>query len=196
MLLFHSIISRATTIDVGDFNVRLITLKDATAIAAYYQRNRDFLQPWEPLREEAFFTEFGWQLRLEQLMKLHKHKMAYYFVIQKKNSDGICGVVNYSNLVRHPFHACHVGYSLDQQCQGKGMMSRALEATNRWMFEDQSFHRIIAAYMPRNAKSAAVLAQCDFVIEGEAKDYLLINGRWEDHVLTARINPDWAPPIS
>ena len=49
--------------------------------------------------------------------------------------------------------------------------------------------------MPRNAKSAAVLNKCGFVIEGEAKDYLLINGKWEDHILTACINEDWTMPV-
>ena len=194
-MLFHSIINRAASIDIGDAIVRLITNKDVAAITAYYQRNRAFLQPWEPLREEAFFTELGWQRRLEQLMQLHKHKMAYYFVIQAKGSDEISGVVNYSNLVRHPFYAAHVGYSLDQDCQGQGLMTRALAAANGWMFEDQQFHRIMAAYMPRNAKSAAVLKSCGFTVEGTAKDYLLINGNWEDHILTALLNEDWTMPV-
>ena len=194
-MLFHSIIRRATTIDIGDCHLRLITEKDVAAITAYYQRNRDYLQPWEPLRDEGFFTEFGWQQRLDQLMKLHKHKLAYYFVIQPKGSDDICGVVNYSNLVRHPFHACHVGYSIDEHYQGAGIMGRAVDAGNRWMFDDQSFHRIIAAYMPRNEKSAAVLRKCGFEVEGTAKDFLLINGRWEDHILTARLNASWRPPL-
>ncbi len=93
---------------VDDLKVRLITTRDAPLIAAYYQRNRAFLQPWEPLREEAFFTEAGWDKRLGQLAELHKHKLAYYFVIVKPDSDDICGVINFSNLVRHPFFACHV----------------------------------------------------------------------------------------
>ncbi|KLV03139.1 ribosomal protein S5-alanine N-acetyltransferase [Photobacterium aphoticum] len=194
--MFHSIIHRSTRIDIGDCYVRLITEKDVAAITAYYQRNRDYLQPWEPLRDEGFFTEYGWDQRLDQILKLHKHKLAYYFVIQPKHSDEICGVVNYSNLVRHPFHACHVGYSIDERYQGLGIMGRALAAANQWMFEDQSFHRIIAAYMPRNEKSAAVLRKCGFEIEGTAKDYLLINGRWEDHILTACLNASWTPPIN
>jgi len=36
--------------------------------------------------------------------------------------------------------------------------------------------------------------RCGFVIEGHAKAYLLINGRWEDHVLVAITNPDWVAP--
>ena len=192
--MFHSIINRSPAIELEDIRVRLISPKDAQQIAAYYQRNRAFLQPWEPLREDAFFTVAGWDRRLIQLAELQKHKLAYYFVLVKKNSDEICGVINYSNLVRHPFYACHVGYSLDEHSQGKGVMRRALDATVEWMFEQQHFHRIMASYMPRNKKSAAVLRATGFEKEGMAKDYLLINGRWEDHILTARINPNWVQP--
>lgn len=200
--MLHSIISRATTIEISDDQggndgkVRLITTKDFSAITRYYQRNRQYLQPWEPVREEAFFTESGWQRRLEQLVQLQKHKMAFYFVIQMHDSDEICGVVNYSNVVRYPFFACHVGYSLDEGYQGRGIMPRALAATNQWMFDDQDMHRIIAAYMPRNGRSAAVLKKCGFTIEGEARDYLMINGQWEDHILTAKINDAWIAPLS
>lgn len=192
--MFQSIIHRSPSLLVDDLNIRLVSHKDAEAIAAYYQRNRVFLQPWEPLREEGFFTVAGWEKRLSQLAELHKHKLAYYFVITRESSHQICGVINYSNLVRHPFYACHVGYSLDEACQGQGMMRKALSATVAWMFDEESFHRVMAAYMPRNHKSAAVLNDAGFGIEGEAKDYLLINGRWEDHILTAKINPDWRPP--
>lgn len=192
--MFHSILNRSPAIEIDDIKVRLITSKDAYRITAYYQRNRAFLQPWEPLREEAFFTVAGWEKRLSQLAELHKHKLAYYFVLVRKGSDEICGVINFSNLVRHPFYACHVGYSLDEHCQGQGIMRRALDAAVEWMFEEQHFHRVMAAYMPRNEKSAAVLRAAGFEKEGHAKDYLLINGRWEDHILTARTNPDWVQP--
>jgi [ribosomal protein S5]-alanine N-acetyltransferase len=59
------------------------------------------------------------------------------------------------------------------------------------MFEVQHMHRISAAYMPRNKRSEAVLQRAGFAHEGHAKQYLLINGIWEDHHLTALINPHW-----
>lgn len=52
-------------------------------------------------------------------------------------------------------------------------------------------HRIMAGYMPSNKRSEAVLMKMGFQREGYAKNYLLINGKWEDHNLTALINPDW-----
>lgn len=43
--------------------------------------------------------------------------------------------------------------------------------------------------MPANRRSGALLARLGFEQEGYARDYLMINGRWEDHVLTALLNP-------
>ena len=43
----------------------------------------------------------------------------------------------------------------------------------------------MANYMPINFRSAKLLHRLGFTVEGYAKNYLLINNRWEDHVLTA-----------
>jgi ribosomal-protein-alanine N-acetyltransferase len=45
--------------------------------------------------------------------------------------------------------------------------------------------------MPRNQRSGNLLKRLGFVVEGYARDYLLINDRWEDHILTSLTNPDW-----
>ncbi|WP_281222188.1 ribosomal protein S5-alanine N-acetyltransferase [Photobacterium sanguinicancri] len=189
--MFNSIINRSSNLAVDDLKIRLIGNKDAELITAYYQKNRAYLQPWEPLREEHFYTLEGWEKRLIQLTELQKHHLAYYFIIFKAGSEEICGVVNFSNLVKHPFHACHVGYSLAEHSQGLGIMRRAVAATVQWIFEEHNFHRVMAGYMPRNDRSAKVLSSLGFEKEGYAKDYLLINGAWEDHILTSKINPNW-----
>ncbi|MGL4717164.1 MAG: 30S ribosomal protein S5 alanine N-acetyltransferase, partial [Aeromonas sp.] len=44
-------------------------------------------------------------------------------------------------------------------------------------------------YMPANQRSGALLERLGFEREGFARAYLLINGRWEDHILTSLINP-------
>ena len=37
------------------------------------------------------------------------------------------------------------------------------------------------------------MARLGFEKEGYAKDYLLIDGRWQDHVLTALTQREWTP---
>jgi len=43
----------------------------------------------------------------------------------------------------------------------------------------------------RRPTRRAVLRRAGFTVEGFARDYIMINGRWEDHILTSMTNPDW-----
>jgi ribosomal-protein-alanine N-acetyltransferase len=70
-------------------------------------------------------------------------------------------------------------------------MTEALRAAIDQIFEHCNLHRIMANYMPANIKSAQLLARLEFSIEGEAKQYLFINGKWEDHIMTSLINKNW-----
>jgi ribosomal-protein-alanine N-acetyltransferase len=48
----------------------------------------------------------------------------------------------------------------------------------------------MANHMLANKRSEALLQGLGFEREGVAKSYILINGKWEDHVLNSLINPD------
>ncbi len=174
-----------------DILIRTAEVTDAAMIADYFLANRDYLEPWEPKREEAFFRVDGWTQRLIKLNELHKMGLGYYLLIQDRQTLAMLGTISFSNLSRFPFYACNVGYSLSDQAQGRGIMTRALSMAVNYMFKVQNMHRLMAAYMPRNARSAAVLERVGFQQEGMAKSYLLINDRWEDHILTSLTNPQW-----
>lgn len=70
-------------------------------------------------------------------------------------------------------------------------MTEAVAKAIEYMFEQQKLHRIMANYMPSNKKSAQLLQKLGFIVEGLAKKYLLINGQWEDHILTSLTNQNW-----
>lgn len=44
-------------------------------------------------------------------------------------------------------------------------------------------------YIPSNIRSERVLLKLGFEKEGLAKSYLKIAGKWQDHILTAKIKP-------
>jgi ribosomal-protein-alanine N-acetyltransferase len=57
------------------------------------------------------------------------------------------------------------------------------------MFNQLQLHRVMATYMTANQRSAALLKRLGFEKEGYAKSYMNISGTWEDHILTALVNP-------
>lgn len=169
--------------------------RDVTAILAYYRRNRRHLKPWEPKRPRTFFTRAHWerQVRVNRA-EARIGRSLRLFLFERTRPDRVVGVVNFTNLVRGPFQACTLGYSLDEASQGRGLMREALELAIAHVFGELNFHRVMANYIPRNRRSARLLRRLGFRVEGRAKDYLQIAGRWEDHVLTSKVSRAWRRP--
>jgi ribosomal-protein-alanine N-acetyltransferase len=173
----------------------ILTLGDgalAGSVAAYFQQNRAFLAPWDPLRPERFYTEAHWQ---EQIPRNHQEFAAgagvRFFLLTKAAPQTVIGAVNFSAITRGPAQFCYLGYALSEAAQGHGYMTEALRTALAYMFDSWHLHRVMANYMPHNVRSGHVLRRLGFVVEGYARDYLQIAGNWEDHVLTALTNPDW-----
>jgi [ribosomal protein S5]-alanine N-acetyltransferase len=172
--------------------LRIGIIDDMCRIVKYFSDNRNYLTPFYPSWVDNFFTEQYWQYQIENsfLEFIHGQSLKLFIFI-KKNPNKIIGVINFNNFVRGAAHFCHVGYSLAETEQGNGYMKEALKAATDYVFQELNFHRIMANYMPHNQRSANVLKSLGFVVEGYARDYLLINGKWQDHILTSLINPNW-----
>lgn len=166
---------------------------DLSAIKDFEDRNHNHLKKWEstnsastqPVHEEI-------QKRLENWIKeCEEGKSVRFFIRPKDDSKKIIGFCNFTQIFHGAFQACYLGYKIDYEYEGKGLMFEALEASIKYVFKDLKIHRIMANYMPINIKSAKLLYRLGFIIEGYAKNYLQINGQWEDHILTSLSIEQW-----
>lgn len=173
--------------------VRLANERDDYLLAEYYASNREFLKPWEPVRDDSYCSPSGWQARLAMINDMHRQGSGYYFILLDPQEEDVLGVANFSNVLKGSFYACFLGYSLGEKSQGQGLMFEALQAAVSYMQQQQHMHRIMANYMPHNHRSGNLLARLGFKREGYAENYLLIDGEWQDHVLTALTYSDWRP---
>lgn len=176
--------------------LRVAIPEDIPQIIKYFNDNKTYLTPFYPRWSDGFFTEEYWQYQVESnfLEFINDHSLKLFIYIRNKPTQ-IIGTVNFSNFIRGVAHFCYVGYSLAETAQNKGYMTEALKAATDYVFQELNFHRIMANYMPHNRRSGNVLKRLGFVVEGYARDYLMINGKWEDHILTSLTNPDWQPNI-
>ena len=78
-----------------------------------------------------------------------------------------------------------MGYFLDQARGGRGLASEAVALALRFAFGPARLHRVQAAVMPHNVRSARVLEKNGFRREGFAPRYLRLDGAWQDHDLFA-----------
>jgi ribosomal-protein-alanine N-acetyltransferase len=175
--------------------IRLATDADVREIIRYYGESREHLQPFSPTYPADFLDEATWLEQVRNRLPEFAAGAGFRaFVFARDSPSRIIGNLNLTQVTHGAFQSCTLGYSLAAEEQGKGYMTEAVRGAVAFAFEIWKLHRVAASYMPRNTRSAAVLERCGFKIEGHASAYLLIDGRWEDHVLTAITNPSWTAP--
>jgi [ribosomal protein S5]-alanine N-acetyltransferase len=175
--------------------LRMALPADVPRILRYFHENREHLAPFEPWRPPEFFTDQFWR---DQIGLAHREfeqdRSMRLFLFDRRVPDEVVGVANFTSIIRGAFHACNLGYSLRERDQGRGLMHEALRYAIAFAFDDLHLHRVQANYMPHNRRSGTLLRRLGFGVEGYARDYLRIDGRWEDHVLTSLTNSRWTAP--
>ena len=141
------------------------------------------------MRESEFYTLTRCVKTIAEGRKHASFDRGYPLMAFDADEQTILATFTFANVIRGAFQACHLGYGVAAHMQGQGLMREVLEAGIAWAFGELGLHRVMANYLPRNERSAKLLAQLGFEREGYARRYLQIAGVWEDHVLTARICP-------
>ena len=167
---------------------RLVTLADAAALAELYSANRDFLAPWEPVRNDDFYTVEGQHVVIDGALARHAQGTALPHVIVD-GSGRMVGRITLHNIVRGAFQSCDLGYWVSAAANGRGLATGAVREMIGVAFSRLGLHRIQAATLPHNAASQKVLARNGFTRIGMAPEYLHIAGRWQDHVIYQVVAP-------
>jgi len=166
--------------------LRPVRSGDGEALARAYLANRAHLAPWEPTRDEAFFTD-EWQERHARECETEADAgRNLRFVIQSEDGE-IRGRVNLNNIVRGAFWSTDLGYWVGTARLRRGLGSRAVATIAQYARDDLGLHRIQAATLLHNHGSQRVLAANGFERIGVAPRYLRIAGHWQDHVLFQKI---------
>jgi ribosomal-protein-alanine N-acetyltransferase len=112
-------------------------------------------------------------------------------IAAREDEDRIIGRIALGGILLGAFQNAYLGYWIDAEHQGRGLMTEAVHATTTFAFRVGGLHRVQAAVMPRNAGSQRVLEKVGYRREGLATGYLCIAGQWEDHILFAVTAEEW-----
>ena len=170
---------------------RLIRPDDAPALAAVLRDNREFLAPWEPVRDEAYFTDAGQQEVIAGLLLGYDQGTTLPHVIV--DGDELVGRITLTAIARGPFQSASLGYWVAEAANGRGLATKAVRTIARLAFEDLHLHRLEAGTLVHNAASQLVLQRNGFIRFGTAPKYLKIAGAWQDHAMFQLLAPDNTP---
>jgi ribosomal-protein-alanine N-acetyltransferase len=160
--------------------------------ASLRERSRSFLVPWEPTWPHDDLTRSAFRRRLKRYAEDQRTDQAYALFIFRKEDSALVGGLTLANIRRGVAQAGSLGYWLGEPFARRGYMTAAVSTLIPFAFSTLKLHRIEAACIPTNIASIRLLEKCRFTREGHARQYLCINGIWQDHLLFARLDSD--PP--
>lgn len=177
----------------GGVLLRPLTSGDAPALLDAFVRNREHLRPFDPDRPDSFWTLDGQQRRLDSLIEEREQGTRLACAMQR--DELLVGCATLNEIVFGPLCSANLGYWVDAAETGRGLASAAVDALCRIADRDLDLHRIQASTNLANIASQRVLKKNGFEQFGTARNYLHINGGWQDSYLFERILND-RPPTS
>ena len=167
---------------------RIVSVEDAEALAAVLRANREFLAPWDPVRDEHYFTVEAQRTGLEQALDGYARKAMVPLAIVGEDGH-IVGRININGITRGAFQSAAIGYWVGQSSNGRGFATAAVAEVAAIAFGELGLHRLQAETLLHNVGSQRVLIRNGFQPFGIAPKYLKIAGTWQDHILFHLLAP-------
>ncbi len=157
------------------------------------EKSRAFLTPWEPTWPKNDLTRTSYRQRIKRYARDIRNDEAYPFFVFDDRGEDLLGGLTLSQVRRGVTQSCSIGYWVGKSYERKGNMKAAVRAIIPFVFDILQLHRLEAACLPTNGPSIRLLEGTGFQREGLARNYLRINGKWQDHILFAIVCDDLDP---
>jgi len=195
MAFFRSVsLTESLPVIEGDgVMLRAPHMGDHAEWAAVREASRAFLTPWEPTWPADDLTRGAFRRRLRRYAEDLRADQSYALFVFRRPDEVLVGGLTLANVRRGVAQAGSVGYWIGKPFARRGYMRAAVRALIPFAFDSLRLHRLEAACIPTNVASIGLLEKSGFTREGYAREYLCINGVWQDHLLYARLKDDRWP---
>jgi ribosomal-protein-alanine N-acetyltransferase len=177
-------------VDGDGVYLRAPQMADYSEWTTLREASRAFLTPWEPTWPSDDLSRSAFRRRLRRYAEDQRADTSYAFFLFRKADDALVGGLTLANIRRGVAQAGSLGYWIGEPFARRGLMTGALRGLVPFAFGSLRLHRLEAACIPSNAASIRLLEKMGFAREGYAREYLCINGLWQDHLLFARLASD------
>jgi len=193
MAFFRAVSFTEPSLSIKGVVLRAPQMADFEEWAALREASRDFLTPWEPTWPADDLNRGAFRRRLKRYSEDQRNDQAYPFFIFRDEDHALVGGLTITNIRRGVAQAGSLGYWMGEAYVRRGYMTAAVRALIPFAFTALQLHRIEAACISANTASIRLLEKTDFTREGYAREYLCINGLWQDHLLYARLKDPARP---
>jgi ribosomal-protein-serine acetyltransferase len=171
----------------ADLYLRQLQETDAMPLFAVIDRNRKYLREWLPWLDTSIKPE-------DTLLFIRTTQQQF------ENNDGFAAGIWYKNAIVGTigFHkvdwlnrSVEIGYWLDADCQGKGIITRACRAFIDHAFNEWHLHRVQIRCATGNQKSCRIPERLGFVREGLQRQAEFLYDHYADLIVYGMLEQEW-----
>ena len=177
-----------TTIKVDD-DIELRPVKPASAQTIFNSiiASGDHLRRWLPFIENTKSVNDTRRF-IKNTLKSSCPKKDLIFEISENRV--FAGLISLKEVDRINGKA-EIGYWLDVNMTGKGIMIRACRAITDYAFEELDLNRVCIKTAVGNKKSAAIPVNLGFYLEGTEREGEFLNDRFQDLLVYSMLKSEW-----
>ncbi len=177
-----------TTIKVDEYlELRPVIPASAQTIYNSIKRSGDHLRRWLPFIENTQSVNDTRRF-IKTTIKSTCSKKDMIFEISESNV--FAGLISLKEVDRVNGKA-EIGYWLDVNMTGKGIMLRACKAVVNYAFDDLKLNRVCIKTAVGNKKSAAIPINLGFYFEGTEREGEFLNGKFQDLMVYSMLKSEW-----
>lgn len=170
-----------------EIELRLLEERHAEAIFALVDANRGHLRQWLPWVDAEVSPK---EVR-DYIRKMREKFAAGTGLVTGVWFQGrLVGAIGFVNLELESRWA-EIGYWLDAQAQGQGIITRSCRALINYAFDDLQLNRIVIRCAEGNLKSRAIPEKLGFQLEGQLRQMIWLYDRFWDAMMYGMLADEW-----
>jgi len=170
-----------------EVTLRSYTPEDAPALFRAIQKNRTHLRPWLAWIDGTTKEEHSRAFIEDALTQQHHQQGIAAGIFRNEEVIGGVGMLHWN----HQLQKAQIGYWIDKQYEGTGLLSRCLEKFIDYLFETVNLNKIEIHFVASNERSAAIARRFNAKLEGILRDSCVVNGNLSDLVVTGLLKKEW-----
>ncbi len=164
-----------------------LVLENVPALFELTDKNRTYIREWLPWVDKTK-TEDDTKEFVMMALKQQTDKSGIHFGIWSEGE--LVGVIGY-HYINYANKKATIGYWLDEETQGKGVMTTACKLVIDYGFEKLDLNRVEISCAVGNDKSCAIPERLGFRQEGIIRQSEWLNDRFVDHKYYGLLKSEW-----
>ncbi|MDR1214325.1 MAG: GNAT family N-acetyltransferase [Propionibacteriaceae bacterium] len=168
----------------GDLWLTAFGRRDLSEWKTVRHRNASWLDPWEATPPDRRQRRRSGRAMVAFFQSEARHGRMVPWLIrpdQAGRPGPLIGQCTLSNIVYGSARFASIGYWIDQDWAGRGLVPAAVALTTDYAMTVMGLHRVEVCVRPENAASLRVVEKLGFRYEGVRPRYIHIAGAWRDH---------------